>query len=224
MRAGTAPRLAMLKDWGTAHAIAASDVDAFAERALALLVTLNEGSAVVIACGRATSAIGRKSFGRRNRRVEVGPVRRTAGADSPTSRPSACDPVPSTSARTCARHSGARLIHAEAALVAAGGGVDMGGRIPLGDRPTGVRTGSCGPGMDGDAVSLANSTLAVQRCANVKVPPEGRTRRIAPSRRQRTHPTQSWLPRLRRAVVRETYQCPPKTPPTSPTSSSASCR
>ena len=45
VRAGTAPRLAMLKDWGTAHAIAASDVDAFAERALALLVTLNEGSA-----------------------------------------------------------------------------------------------------------------------------------------------------------------------------------
>ena len=39
------PRLAMLKDWGTAHAIAASDVDAFTERALALLVTLNEGSA-----------------------------------------------------------------------------------------------------------------------------------------------------------------------------------
>jgi hypothetical protein len=45
VRAGAAPRIEILRDWGSAHAIPASDAGAFAERALALLVTLSEGSA-----------------------------------------------------------------------------------------------------------------------------------------------------------------------------------
>jgi hypothetical protein len=45
VRAGAPPRLEFLKDWATTHAIAPSDVDGFAERGLAILVTLNEDSA-----------------------------------------------------------------------------------------------------------------------------------------------------------------------------------
>jgi hypothetical protein len=45
VRAGAAPRIEILRDWGIAHAIPSGEAGAFAERALALLVTLSEGSA-----------------------------------------------------------------------------------------------------------------------------------------------------------------------------------